>query len=146
MKHFWSVFGVMVLVSLAAACQQTPSLAGTWTWSVTKDQAAQAGWSGDLICENAGNFRLLLATTGSTTLTQSPVEGCGAPAVASIVGTWQVSGDQLTYHEITDSGCGEPTAVYKWKLEGNTLTLTKVSDTCQFSASDTAPKVWTKAQ
>lgn len=146
MKGFWAICGAVVLMSLAAACQQTPPLAGTWTWSVTKDQAAQAGWSGDLICENAGSFQMVFATTGSTTLTQSPVEGCNVPAVSAIVGTWKTAGDQLTYHEITDSGCGEPTAVYKWQLDGNKLTLNKVSDTCQFTASDTAPKVWMKAQ
>ncbi len=146
MKRNLLALGTLVLLSFAVACQQTPSLAGTWTWNVTKDQAGAAGWTGDLICENAGNFQMVFASTGSTTLTQTPTEGCSAPSVSVIIGTWQVTGDQLTYHEITDTGCGQPTAIYKWKINGSTLTLNKVSDTCQFSASDTAPKVWTKTQ
>lgn len=148
MKIIYLVLGVLFVLVSVIACQSSaaPSLAGTYSWTVSKDQAAQAGWTGDLICENAGNYQILFSPSGSTTLTQTPIEGCGQATVPVIVGTWKVTGDQLEYHEITDSGCGTPTAVYKWKLEGTKLTLNKVSDTCQLSAGDTAPKIWTKTQ
>lgn len=143
-----SIYLLVIIVTslIAVGCAQNaaPSLAGTYNWTVSKAQSAQQGWTGDLICENAGNFQMVFAPTGSTTMTQTPVEDCDPAAVNVLVGTWKVSGDQLTYTEITDSGCGVPVVVYKWNLQGNTLTLNKVSDTCQFSASDTAPKVWTK--
>lgn len=148
MKHFIYMLAIVLVALALAGCAQTaaPSLAGTYKWTVSKAQSAQQGWTGDLICENAGNFQMVFAPTGSTSLTQTPVEDCGAAAVSAIVGTWKVAGDQLTYIEITDSGCGQPVVVYKWKLDGNALTLNKLSDTCRFSASNTAPQVWTKVQ
>lgn len=148
MKTFTlAITGILLaLATVACASPTSPAstLAGTYTWTVSKADSAAHGWTSDLICENAGKYEMTFAPTGSSSLIQTPVEDCPAAVNSAIVGTWAVTGDQLTYHEITDTGCGTPTVVYTFKTVGNELHLNKVSDTCQFSASDKELKVWTK--
>ena len=64
---------------------------------------------------------------------------------AVVEGTYKVTGDLL---EVTDEkgpmACGgeQKTGKYKWKLEGKTLTLTKVEDECDGRANALTGQAW----
>lgn len=54
----------------------------------------------------------------------------GVPAVA---GSVKVAGNKITFHDLAGPlACkgAQPIGTYTWKLQGATLTLTKVKDTC----------------
>lgn len=44
-------------------------------------------------------------------------------------GKFEISGDQITVQDTEGEGCKEK-GVYRYKIEGNTLTMTRIDDPC----------------
>lgn len=61
--------------------------------------------------------------------------------------SYKVTGDEVSFREITspaDYSCGDSQGRYKWKLEGNQLVFTLVSDTCDLRSRYLTGLAWTR--
>ena len=60
-------------------------------------------------------------------------------------GKYEVSGDQMTIQDVDGPGaCTAGKGVYTFKVEGNTLTMNRVSDACEGRAGPEGKMVFTK--
>jgi len=89
-------------------------------------------------------------TNGTATFTLS-IAGCKWSLAASgqtspIDGSWtySTSTSQVSFTE-AEGLCGPATGVYKWAFAGDTLTMTKVSDTCSARSDQFDGRAWRKS-
>ena len=76
-------------------------------------------------CENAGKFVLTVAAD-HWSVVQTAAAGCTV-LNPKMSGTWQFSGNQVTFHDEAPFGCSAD-FTYKWDFNGYTLRFTNVDD------------------
>jgi hypothetical protein len=129
------VVRVLLLLALLAATAAVPAtagsaakvpakLVGTWSRTVTDADWQRVGKPGG----STGRFSLNIATGGDLVF-------------AEFLGTISSSSG---YHRVSVGGvCGSSKGIYRWKVSGRKLTLTKVHDKCADAAAVLAG-IWTR--
>ena len=103
---------------------------GSYTASITKDDATGAGLSSQLACENAGTLRFTIKGDRWSVL-QTPAPDCTVMN-PSFSGSWTFSGPLVTFHDDVpdpDPNCPNDYK-YKWDFDGTELRFTPVEDRC----------------
>ena len=89
---------------------------------------------------NSINFKVSMKSDGTYTV------DFGQDGTIEISGSYQVDGDQMT---IQDTGgaqaCTSGKGVYKIEISGNSLTMTRISDSCEGRGGPTGVMSFTKA-
>ena len=118
----WMICSALLLIALALATMARTADFKKGTYSVT---GGGTKWS----IKYEDNNKVTVTRDGTTV----------------VEGTYKVTGDLL---EVTDEkgpmACGgeQKTGKYKWKLEGKSLTLTKVDDECDGRANALTAQAW----
>ena len=132
----WLVGLVLILApllafSFASAGQRQPALLGTFTTEAfTVEELTQQGFSPSAACESAGPWLIVFSEKGFFSGNFLSEEGCKYQN-PFVTGSWRVLGKQLTFRDSQDLGCGLEEYSYRYRLRGDTLTLSPVKDACR---------------
>ena len=156
-----SLLTMLALISaIASACAapptkpastQTPlpivapetTLQGVYVMTISKEELlANKTLLEQDACENAGVFTYTLMP-GRWHLSQTAAPGCAPVLGVEFDGDWKLSGNQMISHWKSAPGC-DLDSTYTWKLEGATLTLTAVKDTCPARVALFATHPWVR--
>lgn len=135
----------ILTMALAGKVHDMTPLLGTYRAEpVTVTELSEVGFSDALACENSGPWVLVFSDLGFFSGNVDAAPGCTyqSPFATS---SWTVHGDQLTFRDSRDFGCGLELYRYRYHLDEQTLTLTPVSDPCPVRAYILSARAWRRA-
>jgi hypothetical protein len=140
LSKFFTILAMLVLL-LAACGKPTPTAVptatptarppipdGVYTYSITKDELTNAGFSEPWVCENAGSYSYTV-TGDRWKYDLIPVPGCKLMSKPFMSGSWKISSDSVTFTDDKSQGCSMQ-YTYKWTFDGASLRFTLVEDPC----------------
>lgn len=131
----WTVGLALILAPLLAftfanAGQRQPALLGTYrTEPFTVAELTQHGFTPAAACENSGPWLMVFSERGFFSGNFLSEKGCTYQN-PFVTGSWRLSGQQLTFRDSQDLGCGLEEYSYTYHLKNGTLTFSPVKDSC----------------
>ncbi len=131
----WTVGLLLILApllsfSFVSAKERQPALLGTYTTApFTVAELTGHGFTPAAACENSGPWLMVFSERGFFSGNVDAEAGCTYQN-PFVTGSWRLSGQQLTFRDSQDLGCGLEEYSYTYRLKDGVLTLSPVSDSC----------------
>lgn len=99
------------------------------TEAFTVAELTRQGFTQAAACESSGPWLIVFSEKGFFSGNILSEEGCKYQNPFE-TGSWQLSGERITFRDSQDLGCGLEAYTYTYKLRGGALTLSPVKDSC----------------
>lgn len=134
----------LLAIALATSEKVSQELLGTYrSGPISVAELVGEGFSPSVACENSGPWLLIFSERGFFSGNVDADPGCTYQS-PFVTGSWSVVGDRVTFRDAKDVGCGLEDYSYVYKLEGDTLSLTPVSDPCPVREYVLTWHTWTR--
>ncbi|HLO17276.1 MAG TPA: lipocalin family protein [Anaerolineales bacterium] len=135
-RKIFSILLLLTLLLTSCAPKLVPTIVGTWTSTVTKEDILRVipGFDQQYLCESTGTFLWKFNADGTFTIDQTQLPDCPAPANPHIEDKWSADGNVITF------AAGTPDQeTYEITINGDQLIFkTKSSDCVPCIAVNTA--------